>query len=481
MKLKDTTTTLEILLDAPVTADELDVTVAFINSFIRPFPNEVQTKVSADDGNQEAETDGTTPVTILDAPENSYKREVSFASVYNADTVAAIVTIRYSTPRTIVRCEIQSGETLVYARGHGWYVLDAEGRIKTSLSSFAANIEDAINDGVTDKAPSENAVYDALQLKADIAYVDALVQGLADYRGTFDASGGAYPSTGGSGTAGAILKADFWIIAVAGTLPTGVIVEVGDWVFAKIDTPGNTQANWDVVQYNIGFTPENVANKETADTPTDSTDKYPSSHTLIAYVDRLPWKRRIRCATTAAISVGYNADATTIEALIPSAFPDTPDGVTLAQGDTVLIKNETGASQKYNGWYVVTRIGSVLAKWLLTRISEANTDSKILQSTAIISEGTLYKDTIWTCTTDEPITIGTTALAFAQAGGSPYTASAGITLTGQNFTLDNSYFSGDISVAAGVVTIEANKITYQKTQKTIQLAVVSAFRFLTGN
>lgn len=85
--------------------------------------------------------------------------------------------------------------------------------------------------------------------------VNSAVTGLWDDRGTFDASGGAYPSSGGSGTAGAILKGDIWTISVAGTLPTGQVVEVGDTVRSLIDTPGNTQANWAIAQNNIGYTP----------------------------------------------------------------------------------------------------------------------------------------------------------------------------------------------------------------------------------
>lgn len=95
------------------------------------------------------------------------------------------------------------------------------------------------------------------------AYADSLVVGLWDDRGNFSAAGGAYPSTGGSGTAGAILKGDIWTISVAGTLPTGQVVEVGDTVRALIDTPGNTQANWAIAQNNIGYVPENAANKAT--------------------------------------------------------------------------------------------------------------------------------------------------------------------------------------------------------------------------
>lgn len=91
------------------------------------------------------------------------------------------------------------------------------------------------------------------------AYTDTAVTGLWDDRGSFSAAGGAYPTSanGGSGTAGAILKGDLWTISVAGTLPTGQVVEVGDTVRALIDTPGNTQANWAILQNNIGYVPVN--------------------------------------------------------------------------------------------------------------------------------------------------------------------------------------------------------------------------------
>lgn len=95
------------------------------------------------------------------------------------------------------------------------------------------------------------------------SYADALVVGLWDDRGTFDASIGAYPSTGGSGTAGAIKKGDIWTASVAGTLPTSQVVEVGDTVRALVDAPGNTQANWAIGQNNIGYVAENSANKAT--------------------------------------------------------------------------------------------------------------------------------------------------------------------------------------------------------------------------
>lgn len=90
------------------------------------------------------------------------------------------------------------------------------------------------------------------------AYADSLVVGLLDDRGNYDASGNVFPSSGGSGSAGAILKGDLWTISVAGTLG-GTAVTAGDLVRALIDTPGQTAGNWAVSETNIGYTALNAA------------------------------------------------------------------------------------------------------------------------------------------------------------------------------------------------------------------------------
>lgn len=91
---------------------------------------------------------------------------------------------------------------------------------------------------------------------ANTAYVDSMVAGLLDDRGSFDASVNTYPSSGGSGTAGAILKGDLWFISVAGTL-SGTPVNIGDAIRALVDTPGTTAANWSVLESNLGYVPVN--------------------------------------------------------------------------------------------------------------------------------------------------------------------------------------------------------------------------------
>lgn len=130
-----------------------------------------------------------------------------------------------------------------------------------------------------------NSHNEAADPHGDRAYADGLIVGLWDDRGNFDASVNAYPSSGGSGAAGAILRGNIWTVSVGGTLPTAQVVGVGDTVRALIDTPGNTQANWAIQENNIGYVPENSANKSTSSALGTSDTLYPTQKAVKEYVD----------------------------------------------------------------------------------------------------------------------------------------------------------------------------------------------------
>jgi len=154
--------------------------------------------------------------------------------------------------------------------------------VNAYADTAAGNAEQAAND-YTDTTVTAAATAAETAAKS---YADGLVIGLWDDRGNFSAAGGAYPSSGGSGTAGAVKKGDIWTISVGGTLPTGQAVEVGDTVRALSDSPGNTQANWAIAQNNVGYTPENSANKSNDITlASDSTSEYPTVHAAKGYTD----------------------------------------------------------------------------------------------------------------------------------------------------------------------------------------------------
>lgn len=131
------------------------------------------------------------------------------------------------------------------------------------------------------------------------------------------------------------------------------------------------------------------------------------------YVDNLinglSWHQHVRVASTANVTV--SSPGTTI------------DGVTLNTGDRVLLKNQTTTTE--NG--VWTFNGSASA---LTRTVDGVTGELTANATFYAAEGTANADTAWTLTTNDPITVGTTALAFAQVGGgTTYTAGNGISIS----------------------------------------------------
>lgn len=152
--------------------------------------------------------------------------------------------------------------------------IDQQDDLKENLSNKST---DVTTDGASNtKYPSVKSVKD---------YADGLVVGLLDDRGNYDASTNLFPASGGSGTAGAVMKGDLWYISVTGTLG-GETASVGASVRALSDAPGQTSANWDILNVGLGFTPENVANKST-DVAIDgaSDTKYPSVKAVKDYVD----------------------------------------------------------------------------------------------------------------------------------------------------------------------------------------------------
>lgn len=121
------------------------------------------------------------------------------------------------------------------------------------------------------------------------AAITAAVIGLWDDRGNYNPNTNAnqYPTTGGSGAAGAILKGDIWTISGLGVGVTaamgGETVQDGDTTRAIADSPGQTDGNWAVGETNIGYEPENVANKAT-DFSTVNNTLYPTVQAVVNYV-----------------------------------------------------------------------------------------------------------------------------------------------------------------------------------------------------
>jgi len=145
----------------------------------------------------------------------------------------------------------------------------------------------------------------------------------------------------------------------------------------------------------------------------DSTQWAPT--TLDVLTSLFNFKKTARAATTGALP-SYTSAVGVITATANGALP-AQDGVTLAAGERLFVKDESGGNQKYNGVYAVTQVGDGTHPFVLTRTTDANTSAKVTANTLVpVAEGTVNKDTQWWLTTNDPITLDTTALTFSQFG-----------------------------------------------------------------
>lgn len=159
-----------------------------------------------------------------------------------------------------------------------------------------------------------------------------------------------------------------------------------------------------------------------------------------AYVDAIAqgiaWKAPVRATTTT-------------NGTLATAFANgqTIDGVTLATGDRILLKNQTAGAE--NGIYVVAASGAP------ARAADADTGAELLNAAVLVEEGTTLADTLWVNSTNAPITPGTTALVFVRIGGATaYTAGDGIDITGTTLSAVADP-AGGLTVSASGIAVDA--------------------------
>lgn len=142
----------------------------------------------------------------------------------------------------------------------------------------------------------------------------------------------------------------------------------------------------------------------------------------------------VRVATTANITI-----ATALNS------GDIIDGVTLANGDRVLVKNQT--TKKENGIYVVAASPA--------RAGDADATGELKAGSMVyVDQGETQKDTGWWITTNEAITIGTTEIEWAQFNGvGDLIAGTGLTKTGNEV---NVVANADNSLKANANDLQVN-------------------------
>lgn len=150
-----------------------------------------------------------------------------------------------------------------------------------------------------------------------------------------------------------------------------------------------------IVATNLDF--QNVA--RILNLPAPTADHEPARLAdLNSAIEGLAWKDSCRVATTANINL--------------SSAPSSIDGVTLSNGDRVLVKDQTSAAQ--NGIYVFNGTGNAM-----TRSLDANTADELEQAVTTIEEGTVNAGTTWR-QTQVNFTLGTDDVLWVQFGtGAP--------------------------------------------------------------
>lgn len=117
------------------------------------------------------------------------------------------------------------------------------------------------------------------------AYADSLVVKLWKDQGSYDISGGAYPTSANTIGAVPINVGFIWTISVPGVSPSSKAMNIGDTIRAIVDNPTNSPADWAEGEGNNGYVPENIDNKSNDTTlSSDSSSKYTTEHAVIGYV-----------------------------------------------------------------------------------------------------------------------------------------------------------------------------------------------------
>lgn len=128
-------------------------------------------------------------------------------------------------------------------------------------------------------------------------------------------------------------------------------------------------------------------------------------------------KARLRATSLAAFTASGSGVGKTLTKSSNGAF-GTVDSVTPSVGDRIFY-DIVGANA---GLYTLTNAGSAGAPWVLTRATDFDDANDCVAGTTIeVTEGTLYHDTVWRLTTNDPITIDSTSLTFAAFAPNAYT------------------------------------------------------------
>jgi hypothetical protein len=164
-------------------------------------------------------------------------------------------------------------------------------------------------------------------------------------------------------------------------------------------------------------------------------------------ISDIDYKQAVRVITVANVTLSGGA-------------PTPVDGVNLSAGDRVLVTGQSTGSQ--NGIYQVQTVGTGSnGTWI--RSTDTNATGELEAGTIVmVTEGTVYADTQWKLTTNNPIVIGTTALTFEQNSAAAF---------GNIFANGTAVLANSVGSTVTFTAGDNIAITGNNTSKTVTIAV----------
>ena len=165
------------------------------------------------------------------------------------------------------------------------------------------------------------------------------------------------------------------------------------------------------------------------------------------YVDNLVagLKTRIICRVATTGNIDLTADLQN---------GDTLDGITLATGDKVLVKNQTTVAD--NGIYTVVASGTA------SRNTDYDSIAELAGQIVVVQEGSTHADDLFLCTTDTSATLGVSDITFTQvfpSSGGTVTQVAVADAGASEFTVTGSPITDSGTINLAVNSIANTKIT----------------------
>lgn len=149
--LSSTTDSLQVVLASAITTNQLRCYVAYRDT----------TATTITPNRAVANTNSTTPVTLLSAPATSQQKIVDYLSIYNSDTANAVVTVYINSSSVtykLLETTLEVGEKIEFQEGSGFRCLTSNGSLKIADNQGVQAISNTVNSTIISSNVATTAI-----------------------------------------------------------------------------------------------------------------------------------------------------------------------------------------------------------------------------------------------------------------------------------------------------------------------------------